>query len=196
LGQDAIIVQDLYQMDVTNTTQTPISSDIIIESRRARENINGYLKIPKNTKISTDNGETLLDIQAPNLVLDEAFQGAKGKTGIPEYFTPVQTVEAGDPTTHISAGSGQEIEISIEIVDTYIQPGTLLHVFTSPDGMTRESLHTTCVVDNQYLCTFTTPHLSFFALGTVTRNNMEFINQDFRDQNPTNTQIIDALFGT
>ena len=84
----------------------------------------------------------------------------------------------------------------MEIVDTYALPGTLLHVFTSQDGTNRENLDTTCIVDDNYMCTFETPHLSLFTVGTITWNNLEFLNYRFRNNNPTSGQILDALFGT
>lgn len=137
-----------------------------------------------------------MDLQAPTLITDERLKASKEKKGIQNYFTPIQTIEAGTPDTSIQAESGQTFEISVEIVDTYISPGTVLHIFTSQDGENRESLFTTCIVDDNYMCTFETPHLTLFALGTIMWNNMEFVNQDFWNTNPTDGQIIDAYFGT
>ena len=102
----------------------------------------------------------------------------------------------GDPTTHITLEEGQMFEISIQITESYTAPGTLLHIFTSQDGENRENLQTTCTVDENYMCTFETPHLTLFAVGNITWNNMEFVNNDFRAQNPTDDQIISAFFGT
>ena len=75
-------------------------------------------------------------------------------------------------------------------------PGTVLHIYTSQEGTIREKLDTTCITDDQNTCTFTTPHLTLFAVGTILRNNMEFITQEFRHESPTTGQIIDALYGT
>gem|GEM_PF-2793938 len=75
-------------------------------------------------------------------------------------------------------------------------PGTLLHIYTSQEGTTREKLDNTCRIDDQNTCEFITPHLTLFAVGTITRNNKEFITQDFWIETPTTAQITDALFGT
>ena len=84
----------------------------------------------------------------------------------------------------------------MEIVNISLMPGTVLHVYASQDGVVWENLNTTCTIDSQNMCEFTTPHLTLFAVGTITWNNLEFVNQRFRSANPSTGQIIDAFFGT
>ena len=84
----------------------------------------------------------------------------------------------------------------MEIVNIGMMPGTVLHIYSSQDGTIWENLDTTCMVDSQDMCTFTTPHLTLFAVGTITWNNLEFVNQRFWLAGPTSGQIIDAFFGT
>jgi len=79
--------------------------------------------------------------------------------------------------------------------DDLIAIGEKMEIYYSQDGAQRTKTETTCTVDDQKNCIFETSHLTLFTIGSVRRNNMDFVDGIFRE-NPSllYQNIYDAFF--
>ncbi|MBU0626223.1 hypothetical protein KKH82_02065 [Patescibacteria group bacterium] len=119
-----------------------------------------------------------------------------GETGLPKDFRPSNTYMIGSDNGASLTLDNNFFEISFLVTDPKINPGDVLPIYTSDLGDTWEPLNTTCTVGGDHACAFTSTHLTLFTVGSIRWNNLEFVNQRFRDNSPTDAQIRDAFFGT
>ena len=140
-------------------------------------------------------------IMAPTPITDDR-KAAQGETWLPEDFIPTQTILVGADWVSLTMSNNVKFDISFQVTGWEISQGTTLPIYYSYDGNNRNILDVWCTVDATNMCTFSSSHLTLFAVGTTgsssmaTRNNTDFINQRFRDTDPTTGQIIYALFGS
>lgn len=134
-------------------------------------------------------------IKAPTIITDNR-QASKGENGLPNNFIPSQTVLVWSEDASLTLDNNLKFSISFQVTDPNIHIGAIEKIYRSNDGNNWELFDTTCTIDEQKMCNFESSHLTLFTVGTITWNNLEFVTQDFWDQNPTTGQIIDAFFGT
>jgi len=86
----------------------------------------------------------------------------------------------------------------LEFVVAGGQANQILKIYRSENGNTRtpNKPDNSCTLDTNKTCRFRTDHLSYFTVGSITWDNMNYLNSTFRAQNPGDEHIIAALYGT
>lgn len=118
-----------------------------------------------------------------------------GEIGISSGTTILWSFQAGSTGAWLEA-SGWYFTIEFTVTNWF--SWQIIKILRSQDGNTW-TLNTpddACILDANKLCTFRTDHLTLFTVGSIQRDNMNYINSNFRNAWPTDTHIIRALYGT
>ena len=128
--------------------------------------------------------------------LADSALAKQGEPWLPANFLPWDTYRVGaDNWADLTLSSGLNFTITLKITDPRIIVGKIIPIYYSSDGNSWQTLTTATVAANKTI-TFQSPHTTLFAVGSTTRNNLNFVTQDFRSAGPNTGQIIDAFFGT
>lgn len=197
-----------YPMTIVKTSQsnTVLSWTIANWDSLDVSNKNRIIYSPDNisslTLNSTDISSTITVSQstwdgvlsAPSLITAGTKKASQWEIWLAKGFTPTNTYEVWDDVARLSI-NGTNFTVSLLVTDAaYI--GKSLKIYSSQDGITWTDENKTCIVNANKSCTFSTSHLTLFTVGSITRDNLQFINQNFRNASPTTGQIFDAFFGT
>ncbi|AHB41335.1 parallel beta-helix repeat-containing protein [candidate division SR1 bacterium RAAC1_SR1_1] len=92
---------------------------------------------------------------------------------------------------------GQDEYVTIRMPAPGYNQGEKVNIYSSENGK-EWKLHTQTMVqeiDNSSYVVFTTNHFTLFTVGSIQWDNDNFITDDFWNNNPTNQDVIRALYG-
>ncbi|MCX6824940.1 MAG: right-handed parallel beta-helix repeat-containing protein, partial [candidate division SR1 bacterium] len=176
-----------------NQFHSKVAVDTLIQSLDQIENKSVEVKLPEGTNIQNGNDEGFTGVLQTPEIIDEKSIHIPGQ----EIFSAVKIGE-NNQSLILQDSGGNDVYATVQIPTPDLEIGKDVVINYSEDGINWNHLTDASItgIAGETYVIFKTNHFTTFTVGTITWDNLKFIDQSFRDANPTTGMVIKALYGS